>query len=101
MAADMHVHSAPSLDNAFAPQKRVRTFVAEHGEIMVAAEHDTVFDFNPILRDMGLTDKMVAITGTEGDQHPANRAGAPFYRSYEFFSANAETASSQARAAQS
>ena len=65
MAADMHVHSAPSLDNAFAPQKRVRTFVAEHGEIMVAAEHDTVFDFNPILRDMGLTDKMVAITGTE------------------------------------
>lgn len=65
MAADMHVHSAPSLDNAFAPIKRVRTFVAEHGEIMVAAEHDTVFDFGPIVRDMGLADKMIAITGTE------------------------------------
>ena len=65
MAADLHVHSAPSLDNAFAPMKRVRTFVAEHGEIMVAAEHDTVFDFNPIIRAMGLADKMIAITGTE------------------------------------
>ena len=65
MAADMHVHSAPSLDNAFAPMKRVRTFVAEHGEIMVAAEHDTIFDFNPLIRQMGLADKMISITGTE------------------------------------
>jgi hypothetical protein len=65
LAADMHVHSAPSLDNAFAPMKRVRTFVAEHGEIMVAAEHDTIFDFNPLIRQMGVSDKMIAITGTE------------------------------------
>lgn len=65
MAADMHVHSAPSLDNAFAPMKRVRTFVAEHGEIMVAAEHDTIFDFNPLIQKMGLADKMISITGTE------------------------------------
>ena len=65
MAADMHVHSAPSLDNAFAPMKRVRTFVAEHGEIMVAAEHDTIFDFNPLIREMGVADKMISITGTE------------------------------------
>lgn len=65
MAADMHVHSAPSLDNAFAPMKRIRTFIAEHGEIMVAAEHDTIFDFNPLLRQMGLSKKMIAITGSE------------------------------------
>ena len=65
MAADMHVHSAPSLDNAFAPMKRVRTFVAEHGEIMVAAEHDTIFDFDPLIRKMGVANKMIAITGTE------------------------------------
>ena len=65
MAADMHVHSAPSLDNAFAPIKRVRTFVAEHGEIMVAAEHDTVFDFNSIIQQMGLSGHMIAITGSE------------------------------------
>ena len=97
MAADMHVHSAPSLDNAFAPAKRVRTFVAEHGEIMVAAEHDTVFDFNPVLRDMGLADKMIAITGTEVT---SNRAGAVFHRP-ELFSADAEAASPQTRTAQS
>ena len=65
LAADMHVHSAPSLDNSFSAIKRVQTFIAEHGEIMVAAEHDTVFDFNPLLRQMQLSDKMIAIAGTE------------------------------------
>ena len=65
MSADMHVHSGPSLDNAFSTHKRVRTFVAERGEIMVAAEHDTIFDFNPLLRELGVSDKMIAITGSE------------------------------------
>ena len=65
MAADLHVHAAPGLDNAFAPMKRVRTFIAEHGEIMVAATHDKIFDFNPLLKKMRLTDKMIAVTGAE------------------------------------
>ena len=65
IAADFHVHAAPSLDNAFSPVKRVRTFIAEHGEVMVAAEHDTIFDFNPLLKQMGVADQMIAITGTE------------------------------------
>ena len=65
IAVDMHVHSGPSMDNAFSTRQRVQTFIAEHGEVMVAAEHDTIFDFNPLLREMGLSDKMVAITGSE------------------------------------
>ena len=65
IAADLHVHAAPSFDNAFPVEKRVRTFIAEHGEVMVAAEHDTIFDFTPVLRAMGVSDKMIAITGSE------------------------------------
>ena len=65
MSVDMHVHSGPSLDNSFSTHKRVRTFVAERGEVMVAAEHDTIFDFNPLLRELGVSDKMIAITGSE------------------------------------
>jgi hypothetical protein len=65
IGADFHVHSAPSFDNAFSPTKRVRTFVAEHGEVMVAAEHDTVYDFTPLLKKMNVDDQMIAITGTE------------------------------------
>lgn len=65
MAADLHVHAAPSFDNQFPTDQRVRSFAAEHGEIMVAAEHDTIFDFNPLIRDMGVSDQMIAIIGTE------------------------------------
>ena len=65
ISADMHVHSGPSMDNAFSSRQRVNTFIAEHGEVMVAAEHDTIFDFNPLLSEMGVEDKMIAITGSE------------------------------------
>lgn len=65
IAADLHVHAAPSFDNQFPTRKRVRSFVAEHGEVMVAAEHDTIFDFNPLIREMGVRDQMIAITGSE------------------------------------
>lgn len=65
VAADLHVHSGPSMDNAFSTVERVRTFVAEHGEVMVAAEHETVFDFGPLVREMGVADRMVAVVGHE------------------------------------
>jgi hypothetical protein len=65
IAADLHVHSGPSMDNSFSTVERVRTFVAEHGEVMVAAEHETVFDFGPLIEEMGVGDRMVSVTGHE------------------------------------
>ena len=65
IAADLHVHASPSMDNAFPVTERVRTFVAEHAEVMVAAEHETIFDFAPVVTAMGLEEKLVVITGTE------------------------------------
>jgi hypothetical protein len=77
IAADLHVHSGPSFDNAFSTRKRVRSFVAEHGEVMVASEHDTIFDFNPLLKQMQLSDAMIAITGSEVTS-TVNSARAPY-----------------------
>ncbi|MDF1687789.1 MAG: CehA/McbA family metallohydrolase [Parvibaculaceae bacterium] len=65
IAADLHVHSGPSLDNAYSTVERVRSFAAEHAEIMVATEHETIFDFTSLIADMGLSDHMGTVTGTE------------------------------------
>lgn len=65
IAADLHVHSGPSFDNAFSTVERVRSFAAEHAEIMVATEHETIFDFTSLIAEMGLSAHMGTVTGTE------------------------------------
>ena len=53
IAADLHVHTGLSFDNTFSTSARVRTFVAEHGEVMVSSEHDVLVDFAPFIDAMG------------------------------------------------
>ncbi len=65
MASDLHVHSGVSFDNAFSTTERVRTFIAEHAEIMVSSEHDLPFDFAPIVQAMNLSDKIITIPAAE------------------------------------
>jgi len=65
IAADFHVHAGSSMDNTFSDMQRVRTFVAEHGEIMVSTEHDVAIDFSPLIESMGVGDKIISMVGTE------------------------------------
>lgn len=65
IAADFHVHSGPSMDNGLSTVERLRTFVAEHGEVMVASEHDTVFSFHELVKELELGEKIATVTGTE------------------------------------
>lgn len=65
IASDLHVHSGLSFDNTFSERERVRTFVAEDGEVMVASEHDLPTDYSPYLLEMGVTDKIVSIAAAE------------------------------------
>lgn len=65
IAADLHVHAGDSFDNAFSNTERVRSFVAENGEIMVNSEHDVVVNFAPLVEQMGVGDKISAFTGIE------------------------------------
>lgn len=65
ISSDLHVHSGTSFDNTFSDQERVRSFAAEHAEVMVSSEHDLPTDFNPIIARMGLADSMVSIPASE------------------------------------
>ncbi len=65
ISSDLHVHSGASFDNAFSDQERVRSFAAEHAEVMVSSEHDVPVDFNPIIQSMGLESRMVSIPAAE------------------------------------
>ena len=65
IASDLHVHSGWSFDNTFSSSERVRTFVAEHGEIMVSSEHDRPTDFAPLIAQMQVDDKITSIPAVE------------------------------------
>ena len=65
IASDLHVHSGLSFDNAFAESERVRSFVAEHGEVMVASEHDLPTDYSPYIDALGVGKAIVSIPAVE------------------------------------
>ena len=65
IASDLHVHTGLSFDNTFSTSARVRTFVAEHGEIMVSSEHDVPVDFSPFIEMLGVQDKITSIAAIE------------------------------------
>jgi hypothetical protein len=48
VSADFHVHSAQSPDSSVPPFDRVLNFAAEGVEIMVASDHNTNFDYQPL-----------------------------------------------------
>lgn len=65
IAADFHVHAGYSFDNTYSSRERVRSFVAEHGEVMVNSEHDVSIDFAPLIAEMGVGEKITSISGIE------------------------------------
>lgn len=65
IAADLHVHASPSFDNSFPVDERVRSFVAQGGEVMVSTEHDFVYDYTDDIARLGAGDLMKTVTGVE------------------------------------
>ena len=65
IASDLHVHAGQGFDNTFSETERVRTFVAEHGEVMVSSEHDKPIDFAPLISKMGAQNDIVSIAAAE------------------------------------
>ena len=64
-STDTHVHSGVSLDSYIFPEDRVRSYVAEGLDILVSTEHDTLFDFQPIVDALSVNDEITVITGAE------------------------------------
>jgi hypothetical protein len=65
ISSDFHVHSAPSLDNPTAPERRVASYLAEGAEVLVSSEHDNLFDFGPTVRSLGLEPHLASLVGLE------------------------------------
>ncbi len=65
ISADFHIHSGPSFDTVMPRAKRVATYLAEGAEVLVATEHETVFNFQPVIDRLGVGDRVVTIAGTE------------------------------------
>ena len=65
VATDLHTHAAPSLDNGTSPRGRVRSLVAEDVDVFVSSEHDNVYDFAPLIREMGLAERLPSLVGIE------------------------------------
>lgn len=63
--ADLHTHAAPSFDNSYPQEQRVRSYVAQGGEVLVATEHETIYDYHRDIAEMGLSDRLATVTGTE------------------------------------
>ncbi|MAG30893.1 MAG: hypothetical protein CL908_08395 [Deltaproteobacteria bacterium] len=65
ISADLHVHSGESFDSSLPLPRQVVAFAASGAEILVATEHDRIFDPRPAIRETGLADQLVGMTGVE------------------------------------
>ena len=65
LACDFHQHTMLGVDAPTSTRDRVVGNVAEGVEVAVASEHNIVADLEPLVRDMGLADRLVEIPGDE------------------------------------
>ena len=65
IAADFHVHSAESFDASWPHAQQLAALAANGAEVLVATEHDRIFDPRPEIARLGLGDRLVGIVGVE------------------------------------
>ena len=65
MNGDFHVHSAPSFDSAVSYERRVKSFVADGVDLLIATDHDALMRFAPVIEKMNLTHRLMSIVGVE------------------------------------
>ena len=65
VAADFHLHAAPSIDSDLPLRHRVRTAAAEGLEHIVATDHNFVTDYQPSIDREGLNEWLSSMVGLE------------------------------------
>jgi hypothetical protein len=65
IAADLHVHAAPSDDSALPLDLRLASYVAEGAEVLVATDHNRVTDYGPLIRELALASAIASVVGQE------------------------------------
>lgn len=64
-SADLHVHSGASFDSTLPFDERLRSFVAQGADILVASEHNRIVDQRHLVDKMGLQGQVQVVVGTE------------------------------------
>jgi hypothetical protein len=65
ISADFHVHASPSFDSTLPQTQRLRSFVAEGGEVLVATDHDAVSEYVTLIKKLELGDRLTSLSGIE------------------------------------
>lgn len=65
ISADLHVHSAASLDSRVPLRDRVFQFVADGVDLIVATDHNVIADYAPVIAELGVRDLLASTTGDE------------------------------------
>jgi hypothetical protein len=65
VSADLHVHGINSPDSPVALADRVRTFLAEGVDVLVATDHDYITDYGPTIAALGANDWLSTVVGEE------------------------------------
>jgi len=65
LSVDFHVHSGESFDSSLPQPHQIAAFAASGAEVLVATEHDRIFDPRPAIAATGLGHQLVSITGVE------------------------------------
>jgi hypothetical protein len=65
VAADFHLHSAPSPDSTVTLDERVASLVCEGVDLAVATDHNHITDLAPHVHGLGVGDRIATIPGVE------------------------------------
>jgi hypothetical protein len=76
VAIDSHTHTAISVDSQLDPAERVAQALADGVELVVATDHDVLFDLAPSMSSLGLSG-FVPIVGCEVSPVPGHINGYP------------------------
>jgi hypothetical protein len=69
LSADLHVHGAASFDSSIPDLDRVLSFSASDLDVIVATDHDVIYDYSRVVRDLGLDGRLSTVTGVETTGH--------------------------------
>ncbi len=69
VSADLHVHGAASFDSSIPDYDRVLSFSASNLDVIISTDHDVIWDYSKIVKDLGLDQRMSTVTGTETTGH--------------------------------
>jgi hypothetical protein len=69
LGADLHVHGAASFDSSIPDLDRVVSFAASDLDVIIATDHDVVYDYSELIKQLGLSGRMTAVTGVETTGH--------------------------------